>query len=177
MPSSAVAVKLPKTLKNNPGMKARTILAMVLVAAAAMGCSRKYIVDGVSVNTEEYQIAPADWQRNTGDLEPGAYNYLYVTTQNQWITKDVFRYGSVQADAYVIYDKSKNLGAWTPLPYVYPVEITETDSQGNSTTVIVPETLRMEWEEGSVTFVLQDLDGFDPLDMTSVISVRVSVIY
>lgn len=141
-----------------------------------MGCTRKYIVDGVDVHSEDYQIVPADWQRNTGDAEPGAFNYLYVTKVNNRITADVLNNGSVHADVYVIYDTSKNLGAWTPLPYVYPLEITETDSQGNSTTVIAPETLRMEWEEGSVTFILQDLDGFDPLDMTSVMTIRVTVI-
>ncbi len=162
--------------KNSKIMKAKAIIAVLLAAVAAMGCTRKYIVDGVDVHSEDYQIVPADWQRNTGDAEPGAFNYLYVNKVNNRITADVLNNGSVHADVYVIYDTSKNLGAWTPLPYVYPLEITETDSQGNSTTVIAPETLRMEWEEGSVTFILQDLDGFDPLDMTSVMTIRVTVI-
>lgn len=167
--------KPPKLPKNNI-MKAKAIIVILLAAVAAMGCTRKYIVDGVNVHSDDYQIVPADWQRNTGDLEPGAFNYLYVTKVNKWITADVLNNGSVHADVYVIYDTAKNLGAWTPLPYVYPLEITETDSEGHSTTVIAPETLRMEWEEGSVTFVLQDLDGFDPLDMTSVMTIRVTVI-
>jgi hypothetical protein len=29
--------------------------------------------------------------------------------------------------------------------------------------VIVPENLRFEWVLGKVTFIIQDLDGYDPL--------------
>ena len=158
-------------------MKTKAIIAILLAAVATVSCTKKYYVEGTRIHTEEYKIVPADWQRNTGDLEPGAYNYLYVTKQNSWITRDVMNYGSVQGDVYVVYDTSKNLGAWNPLPYVYPIEITETDENNVQTIVVAPETLRFEWEEGAVTFILQDLDGFDPLNMTSTMSIRVSVIY
>ena len=157
-------------------MKAKAIIAVLIAAVAAIGCSRQYVIDGVSVHSDDYQIVPADWQRNTGNNEPGAFNYLYVTRQNKWITPNVLNNGSVHADTYVIYDTAKNLGAWTPLPYVYPLEITETDSEGHSKTVIAPETLRMEWEIGTVTFIIQDLDGYDPEDMSGTITVRVNVI-
>ena len=39
----------------------------------------------------------------------------------------------------------------------------------------VPENLRFEWEQGKVTFIIQDLDGFDPENMVSTITVKVSV--
>ena len=158
-------------------MKTKAILAILLAAAATVSCTKKYYVEGTRIHTEEYKIVPNDWQRNTGNLEPGAYNYLYVEKNNSYITRGVMNSGSVQGDVYVVYDTSNDLGAWNPLPYVYPIEITETDDSGNQNIVVVPETLRMEWEEGKVTFILQDLDGFDPLDLVSSMSLRVSVIY
>ena len=37
------------------------------------------------------------------------------------------------------------------------------------------ENLRFEWEKGQVTFIIQDLDGYDPEDMISTISFKVCV--
>ena len=49
------------------------------------------------------------------------------------------------------------------------------DEDGNTSTMIVPENIRFEWETGLVTFIIQDLDGFDPLEMNSSLTFRVTV--
>ena len=41
---------------------------------------------------------------------------------------------------------------------------------------IIPETIRCEWEEGKITFVIQDLDGYAPLNVNETLLMRVSVI-
>ena len=83
--------------------------------------------------------------------------------------------GTVQAFVYNVYDQQNNLGAWNTLPFVYPLEVYVPNEQGGTNLVIVPENLRFEWEQGKVTFIIQDLDGFDPENMISTITVKVSV--
>ena len=79
--------------------------------------------------------------------------------------------GTVQAYVYVIYNKDKNLGSWNPLPYLYPLEILKADN----TIEIAPENLRFEFEPGVITFVIQDLDGFDPEQITNSMTIKVCV--
>ena len=68
-------------------------------------------------------------------------------------------------------DWLREQGAWNLLPYVYPLEMND---NGNLT--IIPETIRCEWEEGKITFVIQDLDGYAPLNVNETLLMRVSVI-
>jgi len=151
-----------------------------IVGVIFSGCSKdyhdEYITYGAQVLTQEYTINPADWSLLNGENLPGAGNYLYVEFENHDITADVIKNGAVTADVYAIYDVQKNLGAWNPLPYVIPVEFNVTNSDGSPAIQIVPENLRMEWEQGLVTFVIQDLDGYNPEDMASTIYIRVTVI-
>ena len=42
--------------------------------------------------------------------------------------------------------------------------------------IIVGESIRMEWVKGMVTFVIQDLDGYDPEDMITSVTIRVTVV-
>ena len=79
--------------------------------------------------------------------------------------------GAVVAYIYTLYDVNAQQGAWNLLPYVYPLEMTE---EGKIT--IIPETIRCEWEEGKITFVIQDLDGYAPLNVNETLLMRVSVI-
>ena len=46
----------------------------------------------------------------------------------------------------------------------------------NGNLTIIPETIRCEWEEGKITFVIQDLDGYAPLNVNETLLMRVSVI-
>ena len=74
-----------------------------------------------------------------------------------------------------IYDVSQNLGAWNTLPFVYPLEVYITDEQGNTHLEIEPENLRFEWEKGAVTFIIQELDGYDPMRLNQTLSFKVCV--
>ena len=164
-------------------MKRLKLLLMTFVATAAMtGCTKEYITEqyitetGAQVKTYEYTVTPSMWQRAEGLNLPGANNYLYATFENGDITEQIFNQGAVTADIWNIYDTQNNLGSWNPLPYVFPLEIWVEDENGNPKLTVVPENIRMEWELGRVTFIIQDLDGYDPEDMVTTVTIRVNVI-
>lgn len=154
----------------------KLFLPMLTVAALATGCTKEYYTYGAQVYTHQYTIIPAHWVRNQGPNLPGADNYLYASFENADITPDVMESGTVQAFVYNTYDQQHNLGAWNTLPFIYPLEVKVTNpDDGSESYVIVPENLRFEWEQGKVTFIIQDLDGYDPEAMISTISVKVCV--
>lgn len=151
----------------------KLILPMLMLVLLATGCTKEYY--GSQIETYQFNITPAEWSRNEGENLPGANNYLYCTKDISAITRDVFFNGTVQAFVWNVYDQAHNLGAWNTMPFVYPLEVYVTNDDGSVGRVIVPENLRFEWEQGQVTFIIQDLDGFDPEDMVSTISVKVCV--
>lgn len=152
------------------------IIAAVVAVAAFTGCTKEYntYIDGAQVLSYEYDITPAMWKRVRGANLPGGYNYLYASFENSDITRDVVDFGTVTAEIWNIYDQANNLGSWNPMPYVYPLELNLLDDNGNH--IIVAENIRFEWEQGMVTFVIQDLDGLEPEDMSSTITIKVNVI-
>lgn len=153
----------------------KLFLPMVVLTVLATGCKKEYITYGTEVYTHEYKVTPAQWTRNTGNNLPGGNNYLYASFQNADIDAGVMENGTVNAYVYNVYDVANNLGAWNTLPFVFPLEVTEDDGTGNPRLVIVPENIRFEWELGKVTFIIQDLDGYDPEDMNMTINFKVSV--
>ena len=158
-------------------MKKITLFALLAVVLATFsGCTKEYITYGAQVSTHEYTITPAQWTRNQGANEYDADNYLYATFENKDINRYVVHNGTVTADVYLLYDAQNNKWSWRPLPYVYPFEVQVTDAEGNVSYTFVPRNLRMEWEEGIVTFIIQDLDGYDPTALNSTITIRVTVI-
>ncbi len=161
-------------------MKKIKLIALMAVASIALsGCTKEYITEDVThqhnyygsqVTTYVYTITPPQWVRNEGQLNPGQENYLYATFENSDITANVVNNGSVTADVYMIYNQQQNLGSWNPLPYGSPWEV-----QTENETIIVPETIRFDWNENEVTFIIQDLDGYDPLDYLDNMTIRVTV--
>ena len=92
------------------------------------------------------------------------------------ITQEVVDNGTVQAFIYTLYDVANNLGSWNPLPFVYPLLIEEKDDSGNVVnSFIVAENTRFEYNVGKVTFIIQDLDGINPLDIANEMSIKVCV--
>ena len=159
----------------------RTFFIIAAALCLAVSCEKKYITEVTeyhsNVTTFDVRIAPGDWKREQGELEPGGFNYLYYIYKSNEITSDVMKKGAVVAYIYTLYDAKTQQGAWNLLPYVYPLEVNDVDKDtGAPVTLIVPETIRCEWEEGMITFVIQDLDGFDPLDISETLQMRVSVI-
>lgn len=145
-------------------MKFKHIILPIMAAFLLFtGCTKQENFYGAQIETYRFNINPAEWQRNEGALNPGANNYLYCTKEISGIDANVFNYGTVQAYVWNVYDGQNNLGAWNTLPFVYPLEVYVNNDQGGQDLVIVPENLRFEWEEGKVTFIIQDLDGYDPI--------------
>ncbi len=155
----------------------KLFLPLLAVAAMVSGCTKEYntYLTGTEILTHEYTITPSQWARNVGPYNPGADNYLYASFKNADITADVMKNGSVVAYVYEVYDETNNRGAWNTLPYIIPIEYHEQDNDGNWTDYTAAQNLRFEWEEGKVTFIIQDLDGWDPSEMQSDITVKVCV--
>lgn len=155
----------------------KLFIPALAILALAQGCTKEYITNynGAQVYARDFTVKPADWKRNQGDNNPGFDNYLYADFDDPDITQKAVDNGTVQAFIYVIYDVANNLGSWNPLPFAYPLELQEDDGSGNKTIVIVPEVTRMEYNEGRVTFIIQDLDGYDPEDITNSMSIKVCV--
>ena len=158
----------------------RLFIPAIAILALAQGCTKEYVTNeyyqGAKVYARDYTVTPKDWKRNEGANNPGFENYLYADFDNPDITKDVVENGTVQAYIYCIYNEAQNLGNWNPLPYAYPIEIEKTDG-GVTKIEIAPEVTRMEYNVGVVTFVIQDLDGFDPDDIKNDMSIKVCVTY
>ena len=158
----------------------KLFIPAIAVLALFQGCTKEYITkqyitqeyNGAQVLARDFTVKPGDWKRNEGENNPGFENYLYAEFENPDITKYVVDNGTVQAFIYTIYDVSKNLGSWNPLPYVYPIEIKDADT---GDILIAPENTRFEYNEGTVTFIIQDLDGYDPEDITNEMSIKVCV--
>jgi len=157
----------------------KVFAALLAIAALATGCTKEYITEeyitkeyyeGPQMLTYTYTVPASDWELHQGSQEQGGDNYLFATYNNSDITADVETSGTVQAEVWNIYNQEKGLGAWNPLPYVCPIMI-----ESNGETLIVAENIRFEWEVGQVTFIIQDLDGFDPLDMDTTLKFRVTV--
>lgn len=155
----------------------KLFLPVLAFAALASGCTKEYytIVNGADVYTHQYTITPAQWKRNEGSYMPGSYNYLYADIDNADITADVMKNGSVVAYVYDVYDVANNQGAWNLLPYIIPIEYHEQNDDGTWNDYAVSENIRFEWEEGKVTFIIQELDGWNPSDMKTSITVKVCV--
>ncbi len=145
-------------------MKFKHIILPVMAAFLLFaGCTKEEIFYGSQIKTYRFNITPSEWMRNEGNNLPGANNYLYCIKEIADIDANVFNYGTVQAYVWNVYDGQNNLGAWNTLPFVYPLEVYVNNDDGSQSLKIVPENLRFEWEEGKVTFIIQDLDGYDPI--------------
>jgi hypothetical protein len=162
----------------------KLLIPAIAVLALLQGCTKEYITkqyitqeyNGAQVYARDYTVKQSDWKRNEGENNPGFDNYLYAEFDNPDITKDVVDNGTVQAFIYTIYNVEENLGSWNPLPFVYPLLIEEKDDSGNVVnSFIVAENTRFEYNVGKVTFIIQDLDGINPLDIANEMSIRVCV--
>lgn len=121
--------------------KAVIILSIIAAALSLTGCE----IDGAMIRTEEYIIKPTDWIV-TNDC-------LYVECNADVLTRSAIDNGIVSACYYIDEERT-----WAPLPFIRTV----TYSSGMSTTTTV-ESIRAEWSEGLVVFIVEDMDGRVPL--------------
>ncbi|MBR3724355.1 MAG: hypothetical protein IKN11_03055 [Bacteroidales bacterium] len=153
----------------------RMILPLVALAMLASGCTKEYVTFGSQLQTFRFNVTPSQWKVNEGAALPGSDNYLYCELDVPAIDNEVFDRGTVQAYVWNVYDVANNLGAWNPLPFVYPLELLVDNDEGGQSWIIVPENLRFEWEKGRVTLIIQDLDGYDPTSLTQTLSFKICV--
>lgn len=119
-------------------------LLMVFVSGVmATSCGREpVLIESVHTSVLNQEVKWTDWRAGN--------DHLYATFEWPALTQNVLRYGSVTA--YTYYNDIQ-----VPLPHVIPIYYTIDGEE-----VVVPENLRYEIEEGRITFVMQDLDGFIP---------------
>lgn len=133
--------------------KAVIILSIIAAALSVTGCE----IDGAMIRTEEYIIKPTDWVA-TNDC-------LYVECNADFLTRSAIDNGIVSVCHYIEEERT-----WAPLPFIRTV----TYSGGMSTTTTV-ESIRAEWSEGLVVFIVEDMDGRVPLLFDSDKRFKVSV--
>ena len=166
----------------------KLFIPAIALAALLCGCTKEYITNeyyqGAKVYARDYTIKPSDWKTlyPDGDKIAREDNYFFAEFDNPDITQNAVDNGTVQAFIYTIYDVTNNLGSWNPLPYVYPLLIEEKDGTGaviNS--YIVGENTRFDYHYdkedkiGKVTFIIQDLDGINPVAIANSMSIKVCV--
>ena len=137
-----------KTRKNLQKMK--KILLSLLVAAAmgltATSCTKEVYIESSGTRVAEVTVKYDDWEQDDPNV-----NYVYCTVDWDVLSEHVIYDGNV--NVYVYEDGRQN-----PLPYVYPIPVDYDDG----TTGVVGENLRFDMEEGRITLIMQDLDGYKP---------------
>lgn len=160
----------------------RTILISsiaIILATVTTSCEKQYITEeyithehneyGSNVYTREYVIRGNEWQ--VGYYDDGR-KYLYAICDNPDITENVMETGAVLGYFWFTYKAETNSSSWNLLPYVYPYLYTNDAGE----TVAVGENIRFEYETGTVTFVVEDLDNFQPDDMGDETTFKIVVI-
>ena len=140
----------------------------VITALMTTSCEKQYITEeyvtekhyneyyGSKVYTREYIIVKEDWK--SAEYADG--------------TENVMETGAVLGYFWFTYDAKTNSSSWNLLPYVYPY-LYENDQKE---TAVVGENIRLEYETGRVSFIVEDLDGILPDEMGDELYFKVVVI-
>lgn len=153
----------------------------VITALMTISCEKQYITEeyvtekhyneycGSKVYTREYTIVKEDWK--SAEYADGR-KYLYAEFDNPDVTENVMETGAVLGYFWFTYDAKTNSSSWNLLPYVYPY-LYENDQKE---TAVVGENIRLEYETGRVSFIVEDLDGILPDEMGDELYFKVVVI-
>ncbi|MBR4350190.1 MAG: hypothetical protein IKP99_05650 [Bacteroidales bacterium] len=153
----------------------------VITALMTTSCEKQYITEeyvtekhyneyyGSKVYTREYTIVKEDWK--SAEYADGR-KYLYAEFDNPDVTENVMETGAVLGYFWFTYDAKTNSSSWNLLPYVYPY-LYENDQKE---TAVVGENIRLEYETGRVSFIVEDLDGILPDEMGDELYFKVVVI-
>lgn len=126
----------------------RIILSLVVAVAMGLGfgsCQHQ------TMESAEVIVRSGDWSR------PMGVNYWVYDVSWDALTAEVVDLGTV--NAYLIEGGRQNM-----LPYVYPVDYSTYDTDGNlvGDPVYIAENLRFDYTYGKLTFIMQDLDNDVP---------------
>lgn len=128
----------------------KKILLSLLVAATfgltATSCTKEVYIESSGTRVAEVTVKYDDWVTDDNEV-----NYVYCPVDWEVLSEHVIYDGNV--NVYVYEDGRQN-----PLPYVYPMDVTYDDG----TSDVVGENLRFDLEEGRITLIMQDLDGWKP---------------
>lgn len=120
------------------------VLAAILVSMFGTSCTKDVTLESVNTRVMEGTVYRNQWK------DDGS-GYLWCSFDWNAITSDVLTYGTVEA---YVYDGERQC----PLPHVIPIKYTYDDG----TFEYVPENIRYDFEPGTVTFIMQDFDGYLP---------------
>lgn len=124
-------------------LKKLLLLPLMALLLLPTGCRKEYITYGSQVHSHFYTVKANQW------VKPANANYYVSRWENADITPDV-----VDANGAVVAYVFNN-GTWCSMPYVYPYYSADYD-------VTIAENYRLEYSEGYVYFILEDLDGALP---------------
>lgn len=135
--------QVTKHKKNNTIMK-KTFLSLLAALAMAFGFSS---CQHQTMETLEVLVYPNEW------VTPRNSTQLVHTIRWNALDEDVVDFGIV--NAYVIDD-----GVQNQLPYVYSVDYSGYDTNGNMVEgpFYVTENLRFEYGYGYISFIIEDFD-------------------
>ena len=131
----------------------RTILSILAAVALSLGLAA---CQHQTMESAEFVVRNGDWSR------PQNANYLVCDAVWDALDADVVDLGTV--NAYLIQGGRQNsLPLVTPITYYY-----DNDNDGiYDQEYTVAENIRFDIEYGMITFIIQDLDGELPEDMSS----------
>lgn len=118
-------------------------LVALMMLTLTTGCT-----DDIEMRASEYYVTASDWVTND------QVNYYFSSWYCEDITPDVVANGAVMV---YVYDQ----GRQNQLPYVLPYYSAAND-------VTIPENIRFDWSLGTITFIIEDLDGFAPEGMADI---------
>lgn len=122
-----------------------SILAAILLGLGFTSCEHQ------TMDSMEVTIRATDW------VQPVNTNYYIATVAWDALNEDVVDFGTV--NAYLIENGRQNL-----LPYVYPVDYSTYDANGNlvGEPNYIAENLRFDYTYGKISFIMQDMDNNPP---------------
>ena len=117
------------------------VLAACLMAFGLASCEHQ------TMKTTEVVVRASDW------VQPVNTSYYIATFEWDELDEDVVDLGTV--NAYLYENGRQNM-----LPYVYPIDYSTYDANGNlvGDPVYIVENLRFDYTYGRMSFIMQDMD-------------------
>ena len=126
------------------------VLAALVMGFFATSCEPDYVIEGSHTRVMTATVYHDKWQVYE---DVSGTRYLYKSFEWDALSENMLKYGTVVA---YVYDGTNQC----PLPHVIPISYTV-----NGNVEVVPENIRFDIGVGTITFIMQDLDGFLPEDI------------
>ena len=134
------------------------LLLAVLTGFFATSCTPDYIIEGSHTRVMQATVEHGKWQVYQ---DVSGKEYLYKSFDWDALTPEMVQYGTVTA---YVYEGTNQC----PLPHVIPIRYNV-----NGNIDVVAENIRFDYGVGTITFIMEDLDGFLPEDVVDDLVFRV----